>query len=177
MRLHDHGCSLCGVEILPATPILITADIEGAFKIWDMRNFTCVQTMKAEEKRNENFCGFACIHSSKRLVGVGRRMNYFDYEKIERPELTDEMPIIHAMYNPTTYTFITVSNKLVKIWDASHGSVLRVYRNLCESDITAMCLDFRQRKFILGDHDGSLNCYDFLNGANMKDFSYEYVGK
>ena len=91
MRLHDHGCSLCGVEVLPQTPILITADIEGTFKIWDMRNFTCVQTFKTEEKRNSYFCGFVSIHSSKRLIGVGRKMNYFDYEKIERPELTDEV--------------------------------------------------------------------------------------
>ena len=83
------------------------------------------------------------------------------------------MPIVTALYNPTTFTFITVSNKQVKIWDATKGNVMRVYRNLCNSDITAMCLDFRQRKFILGDHDGYLNCFDFLNGANMKDFSYE----
>ena len=44
---------------------------------------------------------------------------------------------------------------------------------MSDTDITAMCLDFRQRKFILGDHNGTLNCYDFLNGANMKDFAYE----
>jgi len=173
LRLHDHGCSLCGVEILNSTPILITADIEGTFKIWDMRNFTCVQTFRTEENRTSSFCGFVSIHSSKRLVGVGRKMTFFDYEKIEQPELTDEMPIVTALYNPTTFTFITVSNKFVKIWDATKGNVVRVYRNLCESDITAMCLDFRQRKFILGDHDGNLNCFDFLNGANMKDFAYD----
>ena len=65
------------------------------------------------------------IHSNKRLVGVGRKLTFFDYEKIEQPKLTDEMPIVTALYNPTTFTFITVSNKFVKIWDAAKGEVSR----------------------------------------------------
>jgi len=125
LRLHDHGCSLCGVEIIPHTPIMITADIEGSFKIWDIRNFSCVQTFRTEEKKVSSFCGFVAIHSNKRLVGVGRKLTFFDYEKIEQPKLTDEMPIVTALYNPTTFTFITVSNKFVKIWDAAKGEVSR----------------------------------------------------
>ena len=73
------------------------------------------------------------------------------------------------------------TNKIARFGSVRFGSVRygavarfrRVYRNLSDTDITAMCLDFRQRKFILGDHNGTLNCYDFLNGANMKDFAYE----
>ena len=100
-------------------------------------------------------------------------MHFFDYEKIEMPELTDEFPLCSALYNPTSSTFITCSVKFVKIWDAAKGTLERVYRNLSSTDITAMCLDFRERKFILGDHDGNLHCYDFLNGADMKEFAYE----
>ena len=44
---------------------------------------------------------------------------------------------------------------------------------MIETDITAMCLDFRERKFILGDHFGNLFAFDFLNGAKMKEFAYE----
>ena len=29
LRLTDHGCSLCDVQIIPNTPILISADVEG----------------------------------------------------------------------------------------------------------------------------------------------------
>ena len=173
LRLTDHGCSLCGVKTLSGTPILISADVEGNFKVWDVRNFFCVQSFKAEESRAGELQGFTAIGCNKRIVACGRNMHFFDYEKIEKPELTDEMPLCTAMYNPTTSTFITVSVKYVKIWDAAKGKVLRVYRNLSETDITSMCLDFRERKFILGDHNGNLNCYDFLNGVNMKAFCYE----
>ncbi len=173
LRMQDHGCSLCGVEIVPNTPILVTADVQGNVKVWDVRNLSPVQTIKAEEKMNGQLKSIVTIPSTKRIVAVGRCMHFFDYEKIERPELTDELPLICALYNPTTFTFITVSVKFVKIWDANTGKVTRVYRNLSTTDITSMCLDFRQRKFILGDHDGYLRCFDFLNGAEMKEFSYE----
>ncbi|GMH60714.1 hypothetical protein TL16_g03109 [Triparma laevis f. inornata] len=172
-RLSDHGCSLCGAEIIPNTPILVTADVEGSFKVWDVRNWKMNQTFKAEEKRSGQLKGFCALASTKSIVAVGRDMHVFDYEKIEMPEFSDEFPLCSALYNPTTSTFITCSNKFVKIWDAGEGKIMKVYRNLSDSDITAMCLDFRERKFILGDHDGSLHCYDFLNGADMKEFAYE----
>ncbi|GMI16999.1 hypothetical protein TrLO_g12132 [Triparma laevis f. longispina] len=173
LRLSDHGCSLCGAEIIPNTPILVTADVEGSFKVWDVRNWKMNQTFKAEEKRSGQLKGFCALASTKSIVAVGRDMHVFDYEKIEMPEFSDEFPLCSALYNPTTSTFITCSNKFVKIWDAGEGKIMKVYRNLSDSDITAMCLDFRERKFILGDHDGSLHCYDFLNGADMKEFAYE----
>jgi WD40 repeat protein len=113
------------------------------------------------------------VGSTKRIVAVGRKLHFFDYEKIELPQLTDECPLVMALYNPITYTFITFSNRFVKIWDAYHGTVQRVYRNLSETDITSSCLDFRLRKFILGDHDGKLLCFDFMNGAEMKEFAYD----
>ena len=88
LRLSDHGCSLCGVEIIPSTPILISADIEGTFRVWDVRNFLCVQSFKADEKRAGQLKGFCTIASTKRIVAVGRSMHFFDYDKIEMPEVS-----------------------------------------------------------------------------------------
>ena len=34
LRLHGHTSSLCGVEIIPDTPQIITADTEGIFKVF-----------------------------------------------------------------------------------------------------------------------------------------------
>ena len=176
LRLSDHKVSLCGVSMIPNTPILVTADVDGVFRVWDIRNFSPVQVFRTEEKSGGQLNGFVTIAATKRIAGVGRCLHFFDYEKIEKPELTDECPLIMALYNPITYTFITFSNRFVKIWDAYKGTVLRVYRNLSTTDITCSCLDFRLRKFILGDHNGKLACFDFMNGAEMKDFAYEETG-
>jgi WD40 repeat protein len=33
LRLHGHNNSLCGVEIIPDTPQILTADVDGIFKV------------------------------------------------------------------------------------------------------------------------------------------------
>ncbi|CAM9440600.1 unnamed protein product, partial [Discosporangium mesarthrocarpum] len=46
-RLHGHCAPIVGVEIPPNSPQagrLITADEDGMCKLWDLRNFSCVQT-------------------------------------------------------------------------------------------------------------------------------------
>jgi WD40 repeat protein len=53
LRLNGHTSSLCGVVIIPDTPQIITADAEGVFKVWDIRNFSCMQTFSAEENRSK----------------------------------------------------------------------------------------------------------------------------
>ena len=73
-------------------------------------------------------------------------MHIFEYQKLENPDLTDDMPVFCALYNPTTLTVMTASAREVKISDAKDGALLRVYRGLSQSELTAACLDFRERK-------------------------------
>lgn len=42
--LRGHNHPLVGVKCLPDTPQIVTADIAGMVKVWDVRNFLCMQT-------------------------------------------------------------------------------------------------------------------------------------
>ncbi|KUG01127.1 putative WD repeat-containing protein [Phytophthora nicotianae] len=165
LRLHGHNNSLCGVEIISDTPQIITADVDGVFKVWDIRNFACMQTFTAEN-----------------MGDVKNILIKFDYEKLENPELTDDHPVFCALYNPTSLSFITAAGRDVKIWDARLGKLIRVYRDLSSSDLTTLCLDFRERKFVIGDHaspstaEGNIHVFDYLNGSHMKSFAYPDFG-
>lgn len=170
LRLHGHSNSLCGVEIIPDTPQIVTADIDGVFKVWDIRNFACMQTFSAENIGEIK--KIVAVTSQKRIVAAGKKLTKFDYEKLENPELTDDNPVFAALYNPTSLSFITAAGRDVKIWDARLGKLLRVYRGLSTTDLTSLCLDFRERKFIVGDHAGNIHVFDYLNGAHMKSFAY-----
>ena len=75
------------------------------------------------------------------------------------------------MFNPTLMNFITASSDEVKIW-GTDGKLLRRYRKISDVDLTAMCLDDRMRKFIVGDHAGVIRVFDYLSGALMKRFDY-----
>ncbi|TMW63890.1 hypothetical protein Poli38472_014800 [Pythium oligandrum] len=170
LRLHGHNNSLCGVEIIPDTPQIITADVDGVFKVWDIRNFACMQTFTAEGMGHVN--KIVSVTSQKRIVAAGKKLIKFDYEKLENPKLTDDHPVFAALYNPTSLSFITAAGKDVKIWDARLGKLLRVYRGLSPFDLTALCLDSRERKLIVGDHEGDIHVFDYLNGSQMKTFAY-----
>ncbi|KAF4315374.1 hypothetical protein G195_011102 [Phytophthora kernoviae 00238/432] len=141
---------------------------EGFVQIWDIRNFACMQTFTAENMGDVK--NIVSITSEKRILIK------FDYEKLENPELTDDHPVFIALYNPTSLSFITAAGRDVKIWDARLGKLIRVYRDLSTTDLTTLCLDFRERKFIIGDHGGNIQVFDYLNGSHMKSFAYPEQG-
>ena len=170
LRLNGHTASLCNVEIIPNTPQIITADTTGVFKVWDIRNFACVQTLVGENITWMR--DFVSLTPHKRLVAAGRRFYMFDYEILANPELTDDLPIFCALYNKTSLTILTGAGRDVKVWDACSGKLMRHYRNLTGSDLTSLILDDRERKFIVGDHAGCIRVYDYMNGAEMKVFAY-----
>lgn len=75
LRLHGHNNSLCGVEIIPDTPQIVTADVDGIFKVWDIRNFACMQTFTAENMGDVK--GIVSITSQKRIVAAGKKVSVF----------------------------------------------------------------------------------------------------
>ena len=48
-RLRGHHASLIGCQCVEETAEIITADVEGTFKLWDIRNFQCVQTWSVND--------------------------------------------------------------------------------------------------------------------------------
>lgn len=75
LRLHGHNNSLCGVEIIPDSPQIITADVDGVFKVWDIRNFACMQTFTAENMGDVK--NIVSITSAKRIVAAGKKARPF----------------------------------------------------------------------------------------------------
>jgi WD40 repeat protein len=182
-RISGHMHSICGMKLVAGTSQLITADAGSTIKIWDVRDFACVQTFVGDEKwvtpRNApkyQVSSVIVIDEQKRVVLASGQAHSFECQKLENPDLTDDAPIIYAAYNATSLTFISVSTNEVKIWDAKTGSMLRTYKHLGGDpdnvELTAVCLDDRQRKFILGDHLGFISVCDYLNGADLKGFNY-----
>ena len=182
-RISGHMHSICGVKIIAGTPQLITADTGSVVKVWDVRDFTCVQTLVGEEKwvSSKNAPKFSVsslmvIDKEKKMALACGTAHFFESQKLENPELTDDAPIIYAAYNPTTLSFISVSSNEIKIWNAKNGSMQRSYKRLGGDadnvELTTVCLDDRQRKIIIGDHIGFVGVYDYLNGADLKWFNY-----
>jgi len=235
--LKGHTSSLVGVKVIPGTPEIVTADASGIFKIWDIRNFSCVQTfsgkdeyMKTDQVADDYSAGsdefgadhkaiyellgrdgldskaleasgnrlslpkpsktrrqfeqtcdlynskgvincFAYATKYKRIVSASNKLRLFDYDQPADAFITDSAPTIGIIYNDQSLTFTTAGGTSVKLWDAQSGRLLRIYRDITDSEITALCLDDRKRKFIVGDHRGNVSVFNVSNGAKMKDLS------
>lgn len=138
-------------------------------QVWDLRSFKCVQTFSDENAMVQNVAAFDHCPPLRRIVSATKKLSAFDQGgERQLTKVSDELPITVALFNTTSMTILTASARTVKIWNALTGTLLRVYRDVAESDITSVCLDDRQRKFIAGEANGSVRVYNYANGAVMK---------
>jgi WD40 repeat protein len=172
---HQH--SLVNVCAVPNSPQVITADHKGMVKIWDIRTFQCIQTIYTESNlpkhdyKNFYLNSFTYMAKRKQIIAAGKKIHVYEYERTQNPTCADDQPLFTAIYNSMSFTFLTAAGRDVKIWDALTGSISRVYRNLTESEITALCIDDRGRKFFVGTHEGDVLCFNYSNGQFVKSFA------
>ena len=105
-----------------------------------------------------------------RIVCGTKRLFFFDQFRSQTEPVTDVLPITVALFNSVSLTILTAAGHNIKVWDAVLGNIKVEYNNIVNSDVTAACLDDRQRKFIIGTVTGSIGVYNYSNGALMKKF-------
>ncbi|CAM9771885.1 unnamed protein product [Ectocarpus sp. 4 AP-2014] len=144
-RLRGHCSSIVGVEHVTGTSqaSLITADMDGFCKLWDLRTFSCVGTFTSNaaasnkmgaKREPTSTCSPAtrepvitCMTVnplSKRVFVGGRTVDSFEVLRDECENLTDESAILAVFFNTTNLTFVTASARSVKVWDGATGELL-----------------------------------------------------
>jgi WD40 repeat protein len=188
-KLKGHKTSLVGIDSIEGTNQVVTADADGVYKIWDLRNFQCVQSFSSEldelaelgldedmeKKQVTSFC--LCQERIEgrqaRLIGSTRRLHVFEQGIVNVDTGgADDLPIQVAIFNPVLSSIITAHGRSIKIWNALIGKLEKAFFDITVngSDITAICLDDRKRKFIVGDHLGDIQVHNYQSGALMKVF-------
>ena len=140
-RLRGHHASLVGCQAVKDTPEIITADISGVVKLWDIRNFQCVQTfaanlsgqtmkvgsklgsflhcnlpVKSHTRTSGNPENDARIYMASKLV-----LSYDQHREVHQPD-TDSSNIVWVDWNEEAITIITASEHNIIVWDAILGS-------------------------------------------------------
>eukprot|EP01038_Epipyxis_sp_PR26KG_P011209 gene11209-15040_t len=186
-RLKGHHASLVGCQSVEDSPEVITADTSGVFKLWDVRNFQCVQTFSANSFGGSNHSDMkdavklTCFFHSKlpsrnpqqkdddsRIYAASKNMFAFEQTRVVHEATTDYTNIFWIGWIDHNSVIITVSEKNVIIWDALIGSRTYIHADMCGMEISACCLDDRKRKLVVGDVGGHIGIYNHSNGALMK---------
>ena len=82
--LRGHNHPLVGVKCLPDTPQIVTADIAGMVKVWDVRNFLCMQTFNVPAEEVNAFCLTYSTNAGqamkKRIVCASKKLAFYEYD-------------------------------------------------------------------------------------------------
>lgn len=170
-RLKGHTHALIGVAVVPGTPQILSADVAGMFRLWDMRNFRCVQAFGGNETQGCDLSSFCTMPSHRRIAAGGAKLVMYDYmDEWGGESVTDTGGVTDALYNPHLGEFYTVSKQTVKAWNAGTGTLFKVMRDAARSEITAACLADNGRKIYLGDASGRVGAHGLNNGTLLTDF-------
>eukprot|EP01062_Namystynia_karyoxenos_P056570 TRINITY_DN4752_c2_g2_i6.p1 TRINITY_DN4752_c2_g2~~TRINITY_DN4752_c2_g2_i6.p1 ORF type:complete len:2533 (+),score=626.85 TRINITY_DN4752_c2_g2_i6:75-7601(+) len=189
-RLSDsedpHKDSLLGAHVVPGTHQIITADATGMLKMWDIRKSLCMHTWNLERGmtqleiaayRATNF--MLDPHSDSRALYCTARTDTKEsrfYTMVPTKPLqlkigtAHDAPVIGAIYNIATNTFITAAGIEVRLWNAEQGCPAMSIPNAAAEQITALCLDKAGRRFILGMHSGAVTVHSYATGAVIQAY-------
>ena len=140
-RLKGHHHSLVGCQAVKGTPEIITADTSGVLKLWDIRNFQCVQTfdtnLSGQEMKDGSKlgCFIQCslptkglnIEDDSRIFAASKSLFAFDQMRVVHDATTDYSSVLFMTWNQQHMTIITASERNVMIWDALIGSKTTTY--------------------------------------------------
>eukprot|EP00826_Nyctotherus_ovalis_P047794 TRINITY_DN5549_c0_g2_i5.p1 TRINITY_DN5549_c0_g2~~TRINITY_DN5549_c0_g2_i5.p1 ORF type:complete len:276 (+),score=87.69 TRINITY_DN5549_c0_g2_i5:85-912(+) len=107
MRGHEY--SLAKLRYLPGKYALVSADVAGNVYIWDVRTYKIVQKFKLPPKKE--ISSIEIQKDPHMLITGGKSLIFYECEKMENENLTDDENCIDIIYNsvPTvSYTHLTL---------------------------------------------------------------------
>jgi WD40 repeat protein len=105
------------------------------------------------------------VPKHRRMIVGSRVFKVFEYQKPFIPDVSDDNPILCALFSNIRFEFYIAGGRSINIWNAKNGKPIRCLKNCVDSDITAMALDKEHRQLIVGSHLGKLKVFDILSGV------------
>ena len=190
-KLEGHNSSVNTIALNEYENELISLDIMGNIKIWDINNYYNFQSLNTSDnilyernhvkkgdehqfkkKKISSTLHLLSIPKMRKILIYGDKFVLYEKGKVCNPESTDDNFILGCNYNNRTCDIITVSCKLVKFWSILTGKVRIVYDNLMENgEITCFCFDKDMKRLFLGDNNGRIKNFNLSNGTFIKEFS------
>ena len=172
MKLVGHRAPLLSIVVVKFNPLMraVTVDMKGNFKMWDIRKSThntalCLQSW---ETHDGQFTPLAMTanQTTREVVAGGYKLRRFECRR-----KSTATPIPRAvLYNSANLTFAVALENEVQVYDAQTGLLVNTLHEVCDSEVTTMCLDTRQRKLLIGTHRGECLVFSYMTGALMKRF-------
>ena len=188
-KLVGHNYSINSISCNKDNDEIISLDIIGNIKVWDLNNNYNFQTINingaihyVKKESNNQIDLQNKISSNQKMIFLnkvnkiliyGEKVMIFSKESYNYPELCDNQSVLGCFYNHRTYLFYTICLKNIKLWNILNGKIVRIYEeflpnNNCE--ITSFCTDKIKNKLFIGDNFGHIICMNLNYGTIIREF-------
>ncbi|OMJ82114.1 hypothetical protein SteCoe_17280 [Stentor coeruleus] len=174
-KLEGHNCPVVSCKFFKGRPICISVDEKGNVRLWDIRQFSCLQIISNEKGKIE-VSKLVTIAKHDKFIVAGRRLIWYELmkESMMKNNYKDVNPIL-VEFNTYYLQFVVLTKYDLRVYDCSNGKLKKIYTEIqdprTESELSAMVLDHRNRICLIGDNSGSIRAYNFANGALMKSIN------
>ncbi|KRX08309.1 WD40-repeat-containing domain [Pseudocohnilembus persalinus] len=172
--------------------LLLSFDINGILKLWDLNNFQCLQSLQVNANPNIKAKSITFLDNYNKIILGSKTFQAYEFDKSYNPSLTDDKVISAVCFSKLNMELYSSSGNSIKCWDMKIGRIVRVFKELCQGDITQITLvqnydqnqeeesfmqfmsDIKQRQIVqertafLGSSIGEIVLMDILTGFVLK---------
>ena len=190
-RLIGHYWSINSLSV-NSNNELISIDIYGNIKIWDLNNFYNFQTININEEttlintqknKEEQSNKKKIISSNQKMIFLNKNNKIFTYggnknmlfaqDNYNFPELCDSQSVLGCFCNKERFLFYTICLKKIKLWNMFNGKLKKIYDNFFtnnSAEITAFCTDKQINRVFIGDSFGYTYSISLTNGKVLETY-------
>ena len=172
-KLVGHTSMVTAIQIIEKTPMLVSSDDSGHIRIWDIRNFNCIQTLEFGSKLI--ITKLVDLFRYGKLAFVGARVSFIDFDVYNIDSILkgdDQLWPIKVDFNQNGGEILICTRKDIRFIDIETGRTKRIYVGLLkneESEIVACKIFQQNNRFLLGDHRGNIGMYNYNTGELIQN--------
>ncbi|KAF0701290.1 Aste57867_8219 [Aphanomyces stellatus] len=170
--LCGHHAALCAITAVDSESHLLSSDELGMFRVWSVSTWDCLQVFHTAHISllRSQIVWPATAQADALLLCAGKTVEFHDCSLARERE-----EFLFMDFNATFNVIIAVTYHRLVLWDFVTGDETKmyelhvVYNGRPVQAITAVCLDDRERKLIVGDDIGQILVVNLVNGNLMKE--------
>lgn len=174
--LKGHVYAVSHVIIRREDRVIISCSKDKNVRIWDMRDFSCRQSIITRQI-NLGKLDISVLYMSSRSelilatnqIGIFMPRDSVYYGRNRGTIFSHHKPLTAVMYNPLFNQVVTCcEDSKVTVWDLNSGEKCMLFT--CEKDveITCMVFDPTYRRLATGLRNGSVKLWNFNNGQCLR---------
>lgn len=174
-HLIGHNAPIIEILCNEAQSQLISMSIDKVVKVWDIRNYRCIQTFtdKTEYRPEDSLTCMAFDEEASNLLMCSSVLNVLPLHMKAETSKTHVAPIVGVLYNDVFQQIISGDSLgSVCVWDARTGKLQFDFKSADrESKLTCMAFDESKRRLYTGGEDGVVKLWNFSSGQLLQSYT------